>query len=313
MKIAYTDNLGLNKANTARLETINGIIDTYRGMGYIMTLRQLYYQLVSRDIIANNLKEYQALSRLLTKGRMAGVVDWAAIEDRGRQPRLPYWCVDIADAIDDTHSGYRIDRMQGQEYYIEVWVEKDALSNIFSRVTNKYHIRLMVNKGYSSCSAMHDAYLRFQDEGRSGIILYFGDHDPSGKDMVRDIEARMREFGLRDFDIVNPALSMAQVRRYRLPENPAKITDSRAKKYIEQYGVHSWELDALEPPVLTGIIETSIAEYVDMKLYTEALTKEKKEKALLKQLVDQRPWELYEVDEDELEDSDDEDNNIDDE
>lgn len=278
MKIQYSDNIRLGPANMERLEIINSIIDQYLQGGYTMTLRQLYYQLVSREVIPNNQKEYKKLSELLTRGRMAGVVDWSGIEDRGRQPRLPYAVNDIPDALEDTHDLYRLNRMESQENYLEVWVEKDALSNVFRRVTEKYHIRLMVNKGYSSSSAMHESFLRFKMYAdRKATLLYFGDHDPSGKDMVRDIEARMVEFGLRDwidFDVLNPALNMDQVRRYSLPENPAKITDPRAAEYIREYGNKSWELDALDPPVLVKIIETSVLKLIDKKLYDNQLKQE---------------------------------------
>lgn len=284
MKIAYTENLKLGPANKERLETINQIIEKYVDDGYVMTLRQLYYQLVQRNIIPNVSKEYAKLSTLLKQGRMAGIVDWDAIEDRGRQPKIPWSTSGIAGALKTIHDQYRLDRMQEQEYYIEIWVEKDALSNVMRRVTEKYHVNLMVNKGYSSCSAMHESYWRFKESEKPGVLLYFGDHDPSGKDMVRDIEDRMREFGLGieyNFNVQNPALNMDQVRRYRLPENPAKITDPRAAEYIRQYGNKSWELDALEPPVLVRIIEDAILEYIDMDKYKDMLFKEKTEKLRL--------------------------------
>lgn len=290
MKIQYTENLGLNKANVARLTTINEIIDTYMSDGYVMTLRQLYYQLVSRDVIPNNDKEYAKLSILLKKGRMAGIVDWSAIEDRGRQPRLPYWVTGVADAMNDMYEQYRLDRQQGQPYYVEIWVEKDALSNVMARVTNEYHVHLMVNKGYSSCSAMHESYKRFKNQvsaGRSPVLLYFGDHDPSGKDMVRDIADRLREFGLDSLEVRNPALTMQQVRRYRLPENPAKITDPRAAWYIQEYGTHSWELDALEPPVLIQIVENALLEYIDMPTYNAVLEEEATQKEYIRKLKEE--------------------------
>jgi len=86
MKEKFRDKLGMSKANIERLETINNIVEEYRRQDFILTLRQLYYQLVSRDVIPNSQKEYAKLSILLTKGRMAGIVDWSAIEDRGRTP-----------------------------------------------------------------------------------------------------------------------------------------------------------------------------------------------------------------------------------
>ncbi len=162
VKEKFRDGLHLGKANIEKLKIVNKIIEEYAKQGYKLTLRQLYYQLVSRDLIANKISEYAKLSGLLVKGRMAGEVDWDAIEDRIRVPFIPYWVRNIQGAINDTISQYRLDRQDGQEVYIELWVEKDALSGVLKRITSKYHINLMVNRGYSSCTAMHDAYERLR-------------------------------------------------------------------------------------------------------------------------------------------------------
>ena len=273
MKQQFDSELRLSKANRIMLERINTILEEYRNDGYVLTLRQLYYQLVSKDIIPNNDREYAKLSNILKKGRLAGIVDWSAIEDRVRVPKLPYWVRDVQHAIQDTIEQYRINRMQGQQRNIEIWVEKDALSNVLFRVTSKYHIRLMVNRGYSSISAMYDAHRRL----RSGdVILYFGDHDPSGKDMVRDIRERMKEFG-REVDVRPVALTMEQIRRFNPPPNPAKITDPRAKWYIREYGRTSWELDALPPRELIRLAEEAVEELIDLDQYNRCLDREQRD------------------------------------
>lgn len=272
MKQQFDDKLRLSNTNKVMLETINNILEEYKNDGYVLTLRQLYYQLVSKDIIPNNDKEYAKLSNILKKGRMAGIVDWAAIEDRVRVPKLPYWVHGVKDAIKDTIEQYRIDRMKGQERKIEIWVEKDALSNVLYRVSSKYHIRLMVNRGYSSVSAMYDAYNRFNS---GDVILYFGDHDPSGMDMIRDIKDRLLDFGL-DIDVRPIALTMEQIMTFNPPPNPAKITDPRAKWYINKHGKTSWELDALPPRELIRLAEEAVEDIIDIDLYNEMLDEERK-------------------------------------
>jgi hypothetical protein len=284
MKIAYTEKTHLRPDNLKRLHIINSIIDDYRAQGYVMTLRQLYYRLVARNVIANSTKEYAALSKLLNKGRMAGIVDWAAIEDRGRQPRIDYSTQDVPGALRDIRYSYKLDRMKGQPYYIEVWIEKDALSNVFRRVTDLFHINLMVNKGYSSASAMHDAYLRMKKTRKPVKILYFGDHDPSGKDMVRDIRDRMYDFGLYQLEVVNPALSYEQVQQYDLPENPVKFSDPRANDYVEEFGEHSWELDALDPRILNEISKREVLNYIDRGTFEDVVRLESKQKNILRKL-----------------------------
>ena len=261
----------LSKSNSILLTTINDILEEYKNDGYVLTLRQLYYQLVSKDIIPNNDKEYAKLSNILKKGRMCGIVDWAAIEDRVRVPKIPYYVDGIDDAINDTIRQYRLDRMKGQPRKVEIWVEKDALSNVLYRVSSKYHIRLMVNRGYSSVSAMYDAFKRMNN---NDVILYFGDHDPSGMDMIRDVRERLNEFGLQ-IDVKPVALNMDQINEFNPPPNPAKITDPRAKWYIAKYGPTSWELDALPPKELIRLTENAVQSIIDIDMYNDMLNEER--------------------------------------
>lgn len=185
---------------------INEIIEEYRRQKYILTLRQLYYQLVTRDVIPNKSSEYSKLSTLLKEGRMGGIVDWDAIEDRLRKPSQPASWDTPADAMDSLIAQYKKPRMFGQDNYIEVWVEKDALSGVLKRVTEPYHIPILVNRGYSSASAMYDSYRRFESAlGRKQkvTVLYLGDFDPSGIDMIRDIKDRISEFLIASKYIAN--------------------------------------------------------------------------------------------------------------
>ena len=288
MKQKFREKLRLNKKNQEQLKIINGIINEYAEEGYTLTLRQLFYQLVSRDIVPNLTKEYAKLSGLLVKGRMAGIVDWEAIEDRIRVPFLPYWVEDVEDAINDTISQYRLNRQDGQDVYIELWVEKDALSGVLKRITSKYHINLMVNRGYSSCTAMHDAYKRLkrqESNGKQTYILYLGDHDPSGLDMIRDIRERLEEFGVSP-EVRQIGLTMEQIEKFNPPENPAKITDPRAKKYIEEFGNKSWEVDALNPKVLHQLVRKNVEKLIDMDLFNSMLEKEEQGKEKLKEFAE---------------------------
>jgi len=283
MKETFRDALHLNKANLEKLALVNSIIEDYASQGYRMTLRQLYYQLFSRGFIPNDDREYKKLGGLLVKGRMAGVVDWDAIEDRTRRPYLPYWVDGIKPALQDTIDQYRLDRMKGQDVYVELWVEKDALSGVLRKVTSLYHINLIVNRGYSSCSAMYQAFDRFRGAMASHkeiIILYLGDHDPSGLDMIRDIDDRILEFGA-DVEVKHIALTNAQIKKYKPPPNPAKVDDPRANWYIDKYGTASWEVDALPPDVLHSLVKTQIEDLIDLTILEDQLIKEKEHKKKL--------------------------------
>lgn len=204
MKVKFR-NIRLSAANQERLTQINSIIAEYRRLNLRLTLRQLYYQLVSRDIIPNQQKEYKKLSTVLLEGRMAGVVDWEAIEDRLRVVEKPSSWETPEDIMDVVINTYEKPRQAGQKNYIEVWVEKDALSGVLSQVTEPYHIPIMVNRGYSSVSAMYAAYERFAaalKKDQKIVLLYLGDFDPSGLDMIRDVLDRPMEMLLakaRDF------------------------------------------------------------------------------------------------------------------
>lgn len=282
-KICYREELHLSPKNVERLDVINEIIEEYAAQGYRLTLRQLYYQLVSRDIIPNKKTEYAKLSHLLKNGRMAGVVDFEAIEDRIRVPKRPYWVTGITGALDDTIRQYRLNRQEGQDVYIECFSEKDAISNILYRITSYYHIYLVINRGYSSCTAMHDAHKRFENHDNN-VILYLGDHDPSGLDMIRDIRDRLEEFG-SNLEVVPVALTTPQVRQYDPPPNPAKITDPRAKWYIQEYGNTSWEVDALEPDVLHSLLREQIESRINMDLFQDILDQEEEDKEELRTFV----------------------------
>lgn len=295
-KIAFIEKHHLDKANFLRLSMINKIIEEYKESGYKLTLRQLYYQLVSRDIIENKLSEYSKLSVLITKGRMAGIVDWDAIEDRLRVPDSPSAWDSPQQILKAVANQYRKDRMNGQENHIEVWVEKDALSGVLKRVSYPFGVALMVNRGYSSTTAVHDAYGRFVeawDAGKKVYVLYLGDHDPSGIDMVRDIKERIRIFrGCdvedldKEFEIQRIALTTEQVRRYNPPPNPAKFSDPRASAYVAQYGKTCWEVDALPPEVLNKLVTDAITHLIDYEKYEEVLAEEEIDKKKLKKLID---------------------------
>lgn len=298
MKIAFLQHLGVSKSNKIKLEKVNAIIENYVAKGYRLTLRQLYYQLVKDNIIANDDKEYAKLSDLLVKGRMCGIVDWEAIVDRNRTPQLPYNYENPDEALIDLGNTYRIDRQEGQDNYVELWVEKDALSEVLSRKSVHYHVNLMVNRGYTSCTAVYESANRFRraiKNGKSANIIYVGDHDPSGLDMVRDINTRLETFGLKEpVNVQHIALTMPQVQLYDLPENPAKIKDPRAGWYIKNFGEMSWEVDALTPEVLHETIDLHIEKLINMEKFNEIVERERTERNQIKILpeliTDLRAW-----------------------
>lgn len=273
------------------ISDIQNVVQQYGNEGYILTLRQLHYQLVKANLIVNHIRAYKKLGEILDDCKYSGIIDWDAFEDRTRVPYIPYSVDGVDDALQDTIDQYRLNRQHGQKEHIELWTEKDALSGILKRTTEKYHIQLVVNKGYTSSSALYEAYHRVINnlrDSKTFTILYFGDHDPSGLDMIRDIRGRLTMMitkgkyklplkGLEDwFQVVPIGLNMQQIKKYKLPPNPTKLTDTRSDKYVKLHGPDCWEVDALDPPTLTAIVEKNITERIDILKYEKMIAKENK-------------------------------------
>jgi hypothetical protein len=275
------------------LNHIIDILDLYEKQGYKLTLRQLYYQLVSRDVISNTVKSYNIIGNLVNNARLAGYIDWDMIEDRSRHfSKNSHWD-SPSQIIEAAARGYYKNKWENQVNYIEVWCEKDAISNIIEPVCSKYDVLFMANRGYSSQSAMYEAYQRLlqqQQYGKNISIIYLGDHDPSGIDMTRDIIDRIGLFLYGEeceFEgMERIALNMDQIRKYDPPENPAKMTDTRFRTYEEKYGTSSWELDALEPSVLSELVENKISGYIDFDLLDDIEKIEKNEKLQIQKVAD---------------------------
>jgi len=263
----------------------NTILEDYAAEGYRLTLRQLYYQLVARNIIPNVVAEYAKLSNVMVAARMCGHTDWDFLEDRLRIPYLEYAVNNVQEALEDAISQYKRYRQEGQPNQIEVWTEKDAVSNILKRVTEWFHVSLMVNRGYSSCSAMYRAAERFKRDEKPVVILYVGDHDPSGLDMLRDIDSRLCEFETEQFQVVHVALTMEQIEEFRPPPNPAKTTDPRSTGYIAEHGDNSWELDALSPSDLERIVREAVEGFLDKEQFDAILEEERDDIAKLDDIV----------------------------
>lgn len=288
MKIAF-EHHNFKGASLQLIATCNGIIDEYLHVGLRLTLRQLYYQLVSRNIIENLERAYKNLGTLVKNGRLAGLIDWGAIEDRGRRPVVPTEFNDLGDLIESAIESYRLPRWGGQDRYVELWVEKDALSGVLAPLASEYHVTMMVNRGYSSVSAMYDAaQQRFMAhcDRKSLTVLYLGDHDPSGEDMVRDIRDRLTllSHGL-DIAVEKVAITWDQVQQFAPPPNPTKKTDSRASAYVAKYGHECWEVDALPPDVLQRLVRSEIEYHLDDRAMDTVIAQEDADKARLRDFV----------------------------
>lgn len=277
------------------------IIDEYRDAGFSLTLRQLYYQFVARDLIANRQSEYKRLGGIVNDARLAGLIDWESIEDRTRNVRVPPAWSRPSEILESAHASYRENPWLDQPFYIEAWIEKDALVGVLESACARWRLPYFSCRGYVSQSETWQAPQRMARAAAAGkkcVVLHLGDHDPSGVDMSRDLRDRLNGFSnvrVKDdsidwhpfqIEVDRLALTMAQVRQFNPPPNPAKITDSRARGYIEKYGRESWELDALDPTTIDGLIAKAVQKRLDHAAWGESLNRESAARAVLRDLVD---------------------------
>ena len=283
------------------IDKANAIIAEYLAKGFSLTLRQIYYQFVARDAFpaewadpktgsTNNPASYKKLGNILNDARLAGLVDWHAMEDRTRNLQSPSHWTTPADILEAAAQSYAIDKWLGQQYRPEVWVEKDALTGVVGGVCGELDVAYFSCRGYVSQSEMWAAAMRWQkvvDAGQTPVIIHLGDHDPSGIDMTRDITDRAELF-MRgsDANIKRIALNMDQVEEYSPPPNPAKTTDSRYDSYRDAYGDDSWELDALDPQVLVDLIRDTIVGLRDEGMWDDRVALEDKGRKRLQELAD---------------------------
>lgn len=259
----------------------NAIIAEYMEDDFMLTLRQLYYQMVAREIIENTVNSYKRLGSVITDARLAGLIDWSALEDRTRNLKGIRHYNGPEDAIESVTRSYAIDKWSDQKIRPELWVEKEALAAVIERAAVDNDLYYLSCRGYMSASEMYEAAGRIRNRkqyhNQKTVIIYLGDHDPSGLDMSEnDIPGRfqiffdkwhMGSYTRRPFEIRRVALNYDQIELYNPPPNPAKETDSRFASYQEQFGDESWELDALPPTTLLEIVQAAVDDYKDETLY----------------------------------------------
>ncbi len=275
MKEQYIE-INFRKASLDLIKEMNVMLSSYRRQGYVVTVRQLYYQLVSKDIIENTERSYKKITNLVNDARMAGVMDWAMIEDRTRSfERRSRWD-EPSEMVRACASQYHMDMWENQDARVFCVVEKEALAGVLARPCMKWDVPLLAARGYPSVTVVRE-FVQYDilpaiRAGQNVIILHLGDHDPSGIDMTRDLQERIKLFCRDDawrVQVNRLSLNMDQVEEHSPPPNPAKQTDSRFADYAELYGDESWELDAMEPEFLDTLVTENIERNLDPELWAE--------------------------------------------
>jgi hypothetical protein len=302
------------------IDRANEIIEQYKDLGLSLTLRQLYYQFVSRDLISNTEKSYRSLGQLISNARICGKISWTAIVDRERECIIPSTWRNSGHIVDSAARSFKMNLWLRQRFYVEVWVEKKSLVEIIASNDTPY----FACKGYTSSSSIWEAAQRFRahmnlpeiptlrepaaieiekeiefnynnhgedykswelhSTPKVPVVLYLGDHDPSGLDMTRDIKERLQMFQAPAL-IKRIGLNWDQIQKYQPPPNPAKVTDSRFSEYQANYGDESWELDALSPEVLQELVRGSIDEFKDKEQWAKDEEEQEAEREELRNIA----------------------------
>lgn len=291
------------------------IIEDLAAQGYEMTARQIYYQMIALDLFPdqwidekynkkfgldprtkNTMKNYKKFCGLLSDARRAGIIDWDHIVDLKRNLLSYGFSADPAQAIRRAVYGYAIDLWKDQPRRVEVWVEKDALIGVLGKPCGPWRVPHFSCSGYNSDSEMWRAAQRlvaYKKAGQEPLVIQLSDHDPSGKDMERDVVDRLYLFsGGHNIEVQRIALTMDQINEFNPPPNPAKESDSRYKAYEQEFGDESWELDALTPSYLGSLIEEKITDVIDMDAWRAAQAQEERDEASLQKLT--RNWKKVE-------------------
>jgi len=287
-KVCYTPK-NFHHLSLVRISQANSIITAYTAQGFKLTLRQLYYQFVSRDLIPNTMRSYKQLGEVINDGRLAGMIDWNAIEDRTRNMRCNSHWSSPNEIVGACARQFRFDLWADQDNYCEVWVEKDALVGVLEGICTELDTPYFACRGYTSQSEMWAAAQRLigcEDEGKRTFIIHLGDHDPSGIDMTRDIQDRLRLFE-SEVEVRRIALNFDQVENYNPPPNPAKTTDARYETYRALHGEESWELDALEPRVIVDLIRDEVESLLDMDVWEESVGRQEEARRQLETVSSQ--------------------------
>jgi len=285
----------------ALIDKCNAILSTLYDQGFVLTLRQLFYQLVVRQVIPNTAKDYDTLGDVLVAARYGGLVDWEHLQDRVRVLQTWLRFKDAKERLKSASETMLIDLWEGQVYRPEVWIEKDALIELAETACRPWGVDYIAIKAYNSTSAIWEAYKRFKEyleNGQIPLILHLGDFDYTGDDCSRFL-AKTMQMVLQDVEgeiaFRRLALNPSQIDHYNLPPQFGKMKDPRFKAHIKRHGewlrkfarTHEewvepliaeqrkehgkrdnddialvWELDALDPKVLIALIEDGIEQFL---------------------------------------------------
>ncbi len=253
-----------------------------------LSVRQLYYQLVSRGVIPKTEAAYKRVCDASAQMRLDGALPYRKIADGHRTRRAVYAHGGLQHALESAHDLYRRNYWLDQPWHVEVWCEKDALTGVIQPVCDRYGVTYVATRGFPSITLRYESAQEMLAIGKPTMIFYFGDHDASGQQISVNLEAELRHHGA-EVTVERVALHPAQIRHWTLPTRPGKTSDSRHSAFAARYGDASVELDALPPNVLTELVRRAIWNMIDDDAWERAEEVEALERQTLASITS-IPW-----------------------
>jgi hypothetical protein len=247
-----------------------------------MTVRQVFYQATVRGIVEKAESGYAKVQTNLTLMRRGGELPYQWLADNTRWQRKPDTFNSVEQALKETARLYRKNLWADADSYVEIWLEKDALSGVLYPITSMYDVPLMVARGYASLSFLHSAAEYISKLSVPAYIYLLGDFDPSGVNAGEKIEESLCEMA-PDAEIYfeRIAVTEVQISAWNLPTRPTKATDKRSKNF----GDISVELDAIRPNLLRVIVQDAIEQHLPKRHYEVLKAAEESERNLITRLV----------------------------
>ena len=236
-----------------------------------VTVRQVYYQIVSRGMLPNVSETYRKVEYVLVQLRENNLLPYEFIVDRGRSPHFVNTWDNLGAYLDTISVAYKKNLWMSQDDHVEIWLEKDALVGVIEPVTNEYLVGLYPTRGYPSLSFIYQAaetLRRVQENDKIVYIYYVGDFDPSCMGIEAFIKNTLEDHGIT-FNFTRIAILPEDIERYDLPPLLAKVQDPNFKAFSAQYGTQAVELDALPPEVLRQRVKESILNHISVREWND--------------------------------------------
>lgn len=253
---------GMYSLRDSTLTIYNEVLSIFNEYGYPLTIRQIYYQLSSRGLVPKTENGYNSTEHHIKEMRFKGIIPYWYFSDTSRITLKQKTYNNIYQALREAHKLYRRNLWNDQEVFIQIWIEKDALRSVFAPITNHYDVPLMIARGFSSHTFLHEAAQTLNQQlaaNKLVVVYHFGDYDPSGQMAAEKIKEALSILTDNRISFQSVALTKEQIKMWNLQTRPTKNSDTRSKKFNDD---ESCELDAIPPDRLRHLIEKCITRWI---------------------------------------------------